>query len=173
MIIKDLILKGKDKRYAESLRKLIIRSGPPTGKTTAGSRVVRTSLNAYSILERQGRLPIRFGWFYGESPFFDPPGFYRRWPDISGIGSKNLWNIGVGDELTDSPATGLCTTLTPINPELRERFRLYRMDPCFFNQSGLSGSSEGPDSIRKRGRVSCRWRQIDRSCTGDYRRDPE
>ncbi|MDA2935109.1 amidohydrolase family protein, partial [Acidobacteria bacterium AH-259-D05] len=131
VVVKDLILKGTDKRYAESLRKLIIRSGPPTGKTTAGSRVVRTSLNAYSILERQGRLPIRFGWFYGESPFFDPPGFYRRWPDISGIGSKYLWNIGVGDELTDSPATGLCTTLTPINPELRERWRRSNLDPCF------------------------------------------
>ena len=139
VIVKDLILKGTDKRYAESLRKLIIRSGPPSGKTVAGSRVVKTSLNAYSILERQGRLPIRFGWFYGESPFFDPPGFYRRWPDISGIGSKYLWNIGVGDELTDSPATGLCTTLTPINPELRERFRLYKMDPCFLTNPIFRG----------------------------------
>ena len=131
VVVKDLMLKGTDKRYAESLRKLIIRSGPPSGKTTAGSRVVRTSLNAYSILDRQGRLPIRFGWFYGESPFFDPPGFYRRWPDISGIGSNHLWNIGVGDELTDSPATGLCTTLTPINPALRERWRRSNLDPCF------------------------------------------
>ena len=36
VIIKDLILKGKDKRYAESLRKLIIREWATNGKNHGG-----------------------------------------------------------------------------------------------------------------------------------------
>ncbi len=52
---------------------------------------------------------IRFGWFYSTSPFFDPEGFERRFPDLPGIGRKYLWNIGVGDKLRlDESASGFC-----------------------------------------------------------------
>lgn len=137
VVVKDLVLKGRDEDYARSLKKYLMETVPPSGITTSGSRVVRTPLNAFAILDRKGELPLRFGWFYGESPYFDPEGFYKRFPNIAGIGSKYLWNIGVGEELTDSPATGLCTTAPIKNLELQERFKKAHIDTCFLNNPAM------------------------------------
>ncbi|MBI4456044.1 MAG: amidohydrolase family protein [Acidobacteria bacterium] len=133
VVIKDVVLKGRDEDYARSLKRYLIENVPPSGITSTGSRIVRTPLNAFAILDRKGELPVRFGWFYGESAYFDPPGFYKRFPNLAGNGSKYFYNIGVGEELTDSPATGLCTTAPIKNPELEERFKKAHIDPCFLD----------------------------------------
>ncbi|MBI4456048.1 MAG: amidohydrolase family protein [Acidobacteria bacterium] len=132
-VVKDVVFKGREEDFAKSLKKFLISTTPSSGITTAGTIITRVPLNAFGILDRKGELPLRFGWLYGYAAYYDPDGFYKRFPDISGIGSKYLFNMGVGEELTDSPATGLCTTLPIENTELKERFGKMMLDTCFLN----------------------------------------
>ncbi|MBI4454294.1 MAG: amidohydrolase family protein [Acidobacteria bacterium] len=133
MILKDIILKGKDQEYAESLKKYLMNTVPATGVTTAASRVLRTPLNAYFLLDRRGEMPVRFGWLFSDGSYYNPEGFYKRFPNMAGVGSKYLWNVGVGEEVVDSPSTGLCTTAPIINRELKERFEKSGVDTCFLH----------------------------------------
>ena len=130
-VIHDVILKGREEEYSRSLRKFLLSRTPKAGVTTAGTILTRMQINAFAILDRKGELPVRFGWLSGYTAFFEPEGFYRRFPDISGIGSKFFYNLGVGEELTDSPATGLCTDVPIKTRELTERFRKSQLDTCF------------------------------------------
>ncbi len=136
-VIKDVILKGREEDFARSLKKYLLSRTPKSGITTSGSIVTRVPMNAFAILDRKGELPLRFGWLYGYSAYFEPEGFFKRFPDISGIGSKYLFNMGVGEELTDSPATGLCTTLPIKSQELKERSRRSMLDNCFLSNKHM------------------------------------
>ena len=97
------------------------------------SSVARTVINALVILDRAGEMPIRYGWFYGDGSFYNPEGFFKRFPEISGVGSAYLWNLGVGEEVIDSPSTGLCTPARVINPVLADRFARSGVDNCRIN----------------------------------------
>jgi predicted amidohydrolase YtcJ len=133
LIIKDILLAGREEQYAKSLKSLIIATALPAGVTTVGTRILRTPLNAAFILDRRKEMPIRFGWLFSDGSYFNPEGFYKRFPDMSGLGSSYLWNIGVGEEVTDSPSTVLCTTVPIINAEFRARIEKAGIDPCFLN----------------------------------------
>jgi predicted amidohydrolase YtcJ len=133
IVIKDILLKGRDKDYAKSIKKLLIAISLPKGVTTIGTRILRTPLNALFILDRRGEMPMRYGWFFSDGSYYNPEGFYKRFPEMSGVGSDYLWNIGVGEEVTDSPSTGLCTTIPTINPEFKARLEKARIDPCFLH----------------------------------------
>ena len=132
-VVKDVALKGRDEDYAKSMKKYLIQTIPKTGITTAGTIITRVPLNAMGILDRKGELPLRFGWIYGYAAYYDPDGFYKRLPDLSGLGSKYLFNMGVGEELTDSPATGLCTTLPAQDPAMKDRLTKINLDTCFLS----------------------------------------
>jgi len=136
-VVKDVVLNGREKDFAKSLKKYLLQTTPQTGITTSGSIITRVPLNAFAILDRKGELPLRFGWLYGYAAYFDPEGFYKRFPDLSGIGSKYLFQMGIGEELTDSPATGLCTTLPINSPALKERFRQSALDTCFLSNKAM------------------------------------
>ena len=133
IVVKDILLKGREKDYAPSIKKLLIANALSKGITTVGTRILRTPLNALFILDRKGEMPLRFGWFFSDGSFYNPEGFYKRFPNMAGVGSKYLWNLGVGEEVTDSPSTALCTTFPIINPEFKARLERARVDPCFLN----------------------------------------
>ncbi len=130
MVVKDIILKGRDKDYAKSMKKMLIDRALPLGITAVGTRILRTPLNALFILDRQGEMPIRFGWFFSDGSYYNPVGFYKRFPNFAGVGNKYLWSIGNGEELTESPTTGPCTTLPIINPVLVEHYRKANLELC-------------------------------------------
>ena len=133
MVVKDIILKGREEDYAISYKKYLISRAPPLGITAVGTRILRTPLNALFILDRQGEMPIRFGWFFSDGSYYNPEGFYKRFPNFAGVGNKYLWSIGNGEELTESPTTGPCTTLPLINPALIEHYRKANMQLCRLN----------------------------------------
>ena len=120
IIVKDILLKGRDKEYAESIKHYLIDAAPHYGITTVGTRILRTPLNALFILDQKEEMPIRFGWFFSDGAYYNPAGFYKRFPNFVGVGSKYVWSLGNGEEVVESPTTGLCTTLPIINPALRE-----------------------------------------------------
>ncbi|MBI4454345.1 MAG: amidohydrolase family protein [Acidobacteria bacterium] len=133
LVTQDVILKGKEERYAESLKKMLIRL-LRDGTTAGGSWAMRTALNAYMTLDRKGEMPWRFAWIFCDGSYYNGEGFYRRFPDFSlGGGSRYLWSFGNGEEVVDSPSTGLCTTVPIINRELKERFEKSGVDTCFLN----------------------------------------
>ncbi|MBI4454305.1 MAG: amidohydrolase family protein [Acidobacteria bacterium] len=133
LVVKDIILKRRDKEYAESWRKLIISTLATQGITTVGTRIPRTPLNALVLVDRKGEMPIRFAWFFSDGSYYNPEGFYKRFPNLAGAGSRYLWNLGQGEELTESPTTGPCTTLPLRNKELKERDEKAGIDLCFLN----------------------------------------
>ena len=130
IIVKDILLKGRDKEYAESIKHYLINAAPPRGITTVGTRILRTPLNALFILDKKDEMPLRFGWFFSDGSYYNPAGFYKRFPNFVGVGSKYVWGLGNGEEVVESPTTGLCTTLPIINPALREHYRKAGIELC-------------------------------------------
>lgn len=133
MVMFDIILQGREKDFAQSLKKLIISQAPARGITTIGDKVTRTALQSLFMLDRNGEMPVRFGWFIGYGSYYYPEGFYQRFPDMVGVGSRYVWNIGVGEELTESPTTGLCSTLPLRNMELKELLETANIDVCYLH----------------------------------------
>ncbi|MBI4456675.1 MAG: amidohydrolase family protein [Acidobacteria bacterium] len=131
LVIKDIILQGKEAEYAESIKKLIIATELPFGITAVATRIMRVPLQALHILDAKGEMPYRFGWLYSDGSFYNGEGFYRRLPNTAGVGSKYLWSAGVQEEVVDSPSTGLCTTLPSKNAALTERLKRAGINTCF------------------------------------------
>ena len=137
LVIKDIILQGREQEYAESIKKLIIESQLSVGVTTVGTRIMRVPLQAYKILDAKGEMPYRFGWLFSDGSFYNGEGFYRRMPDMAGVGSKYFWSIGVQEEVVDSPSTGLCTTMPSSNIKLTERLSKAGIDTCFLRDDPI------------------------------------
>ncbi|MBI4456642.1 MAG: amidohydrolase family protein [Acidobacteria bacterium] len=131
VIVKDILLAGREETYAKSLKQLLMTSALPGGITTLGTRVLRTPLNSLFMLDRKGEMPMRFGWLFSDGSYYNPEGFYKRFPNMAGVGTKYLWSIGVGEEVTDSPSTALCTTMPIINAEFKGRLEKAGINPCF------------------------------------------
>ncbi|MBI4456061.1 MAG: amidohydrolase family protein [Acidobacteria bacterium] len=133
LITKDILLKRKEKEYSSSIKKLLMGESSPKGITTLGTRITRTPLNSLFLLDQRGEMPVRFGWLFSDGSFYNGDGFYKRFPNFAGVGTKYLWGLGSGEEVTDSPSTALCTTLPIINRELKERLAKAKIDPCFLH----------------------------------------
>ncbi|MBI4456673.1 MAG: amidohydrolase family protein [Acidobacteria bacterium] len=131
LVIKDVILQGKEAEYAESIKKLIIETELPLGITTVATRIMRVPLQALLILDAKGEMPYRHGWLFSDGSFYNGDGFYRRMPNTAGVGSKYLWSAGVQEEVIDSPSTGLCTTVPSKNAVLTERHKRAGINTCF------------------------------------------
>ncbi|MBI4456674.1 MAG: amidohydrolase family protein [Acidobacteria bacterium] len=131
LVIKDIILQGKEAEYAESIKKLIIATELPYGVTTVATRIMRVPLQALHILDAKGEMPYRHGWLFSDGSFYNGDGFYRRMPNTAGVGSKYLWSAGVQEEVVDSPSTGLCTTMPSKNAALTERHKRSGINTCF------------------------------------------
>src|SRR6185503_9039622 len=106
------------KDYAVSFKNYLMQTVLPDGIVAAGTRIPRVPLNALALLDKKGEMPLRFAWIFSDGSMFNPPGFYRRFPDLRGWGTKYLWELGNGEELTESPTTGPCNSVPWINQDL-------------------------------------------------------
>ncbi len=133
-----IVLKGKTREVAalqtEEMREIV-----KYGITTIGSHgeVNVEVFNALSMMDREGTMPLRFGWHH-ESGFFgkDPAEFYRLLGNTAGQGSNYLWNVGVGWEVWDS--FGDCLSARPktdIPLRIYRRLFLAPAGPCIPSES--------------------------------------
>ena len=77
--------------------------------------------DAFRLLERQDRMPIRFGYshYYGFEVTPEPEVFYRGFGDMAGLGSDYFWNVGTGLSAVDGNYPQMCTSLdVPSNKEI-------------------------------------------------------
>ncbi len=79
-------------------------------------------LNAYQILIKENRMPIRYAYthYFGFQGNPDPSSFYMRLGDMSGLGNDYFWSAGVGLGNLDSGPPMICSTMEG-PPELKER----------------------------------------------------
>lgn len=85
------------------------------GITTYVSRIMGLRfLDAFNILDRQKRMPIRYaythwaGFGYGNA---DSADFYSRYGDYSGMGDDFMWSTGVGLGAIDSGPPMFCSSM--------------------------------------------------------------
>jgi predicted amidohydrolase YtcJ len=84
------------------------------GFTTFSSHIVGLRIfDAYRKLDREGRMPIRFGFAhrYGQQVEPDPAGFFMRLGDLAGLGTDYFWNVGPTMGGLDSGPPSICTTM--------------------------------------------------------------
>lgn len=85
------------------------------GITTYVSHIMgQRFLDAFNLLVRQDRMPIRFGynhWFGFAFGYADSEIFYRRVGDMDGMGTDYFWNNGVGLGAIDSGPPRFCSTM--------------------------------------------------------------
>ena len=84
------------------------------GFTSFSSHIVGLRLfDAYRMLDRQSRLPLRFAFAhrYGQQVEPDPAGFFMRMGDMAGLGTDYFWNVGPTMGGLDSGPPSICTTM--------------------------------------------------------------
>ncbi|MCZ6490641.1 MAG: amidohydrolase family protein, partial [Acidobacteria bacterium] len=116
-----------DRYFASRIPELaaIIQDGlehqAAVGFTTFSSHIVGLrNFDAYRMLEREGRLPIRFAFAhrYGQQVEPDPAGFFMRLGDLAGMGTDYFWNVGPTLGGLDSGPPSICTSM-----EAPEKFK--------------------------------------------------
>jgi hypothetical protein len=71
-------------------------------------------LDAFNLLDRQNRMPIRFAYthYFGfQAGYQEAANFYRRMGDMAGMGSDFLWQSAVGLGSIDSGPPRFCSTM--------------------------------------------------------------
>jgi len=85
------------------------------GITTYTSHIMGLRfLDAFNLLARQKRMPIRFAythWFGFQAGYPDSANFYRRMGDMAGMGNDYLWMAAVGLGSIDSGPPRICSTM--------------------------------------------------------------
>ena len=103
------------------------------GFTGYSSHIVgRPLLDAFNILSRQGRMPVRFGWAHRfcQAMVVDIPLCFSRLGDMAGMGDKYLWNVGVTLGALDLDVPVACTSMDAIDP------RIKAMEQCWAEPGG-------------------------------------
>ena len=88
------------------------------GFTTYSSHIMGIqNFDAYMLLYRENRMPIRFGFthYTGFAVNDDPVAFYRRLGDMRGLGNDYFWFVGVGLGFIDHGPPLFCTNMVPEN----------------------------------------------------------
>ncbi|MCZ6488933.1 MAG: amidohydrolase family protein [Acidobacteria bacterium] len=85
------------------------------GITTYNSHIMGLRfLDAFNVLARQNRMPIRFAythWFGFQAGYQEAENFYRRMGDMAGMGNDYLWQTAVGLGSIDSGPPRICSTM--------------------------------------------------------------
>ena len=84
------------------------------GITTFASHMMGLQyLNAYQILIREDRMPIRYAYthYFGFQNNPEPAAFYMRLGDMAGLGTDYFWSAGVGLGNIDSGPPMFCSTM--------------------------------------------------------------
>jgi predicted amidohydrolase YtcJ len=100
-LLADIVRDGMEKQAA-------------VGITAFSSHIMGTKyIDAIMKLNREGRMPIRFGYTHydGFQANPDPASFYRRMGDLAGLGNDYFWHAAVGLGSVDSGPPRICTTM--------------------------------------------------------------
>ena len=85
------------------------------GVTTFSSHIMGLRfLDAFNMLVRQKRMPIRFAythWFGFQAGYSETTNFYRRMGDMAGMGDDYMWQAAVGLGSVDSGPPRFCSTM--------------------------------------------------------------
>ncbi len=85
------------------------------GVTTFSSHIMGLRfLDAFNMLVRQNRMPIRFAythWFGFQAGYSETANFYRRMGDMAGMGDDYMWMTAVGLGSVDSGPPRFCSTM--------------------------------------------------------------
>ena len=85
------------------------------GITTYVSHIMgQRFLDAFNLLTRQKRMPIRFGythWYGFAAGYAEAANFYRRMGDMAGMGDPYFWQAAVGLGSIDSGPPRFCSTM--------------------------------------------------------------
>ena len=103
------------------------------GFTGYSSHIVGLPIHdAFMILAREGRMPVRFGWAHRacQNMVVDIPTCFSRLGDMAGMGDKYFWNVGVTLGALDLDVPVACTTMEAIDP------RFKAMEQCWAEPGG-------------------------------------
>jgi len=103
------------------------------GFTGYSSHIVGLPIHdAFMLLAREGRMPVRFGWAHRacQNMVVDIPTCFSRLGDMAGMGDKYFWNVGVTLGALDLDVPVACTTMEAIDP------RFKAMEQCWAEPGG-------------------------------------
>ena len=103
------------------------------GFTGYSSHIVGLPIHdAFNILAREGRMPVRFGWAHRacQNVVVDIPTCFSRLGDMAGMGDDYFWNVGVTLGALDLDVPVACTTMDAIDPRIKE------MEQCWAEPGG-------------------------------------
>jgi len=103
------------------------------GFTGYSSHIVGLPIqDAFNVLAREGRMPVRFGWAHRacQTMVVDIPLCFARLGDMAGMGDKYFWNIGVTLGALDLDVPVACTSMDAIDP------RIKAMEQCWAEPDG-------------------------------------
>ncbi len=112
-VIVDSYLNGRPDMLAEIIVK-DLEKWAAGGVTAFASHIMGfENFDAYMLLRRQNRMPIRFGYSHFAGLMVNPysASFYKRLGDMAGFGDEWLWQIGVGAGSIDSGPPAICTSI--------------------------------------------------------------
>ena len=143
----DIILKGRIQAIADIIKKEMESCLIPYGITTVVGHIESPeTLRAISWLDRQGQMPVRWGWVHriGYSLAKDPVEFAWLLGDTRGQGSDFFWNIGAGEESWEDRRSYSCTQAKPLHPD-QERFNF---PPCPDDPSKIGHDAKGYRALK-------------------------
>ncbi|MBI2822798.1 MAG: amidohydrolase family protein [Acidobacteria bacterium] len=119
----DLIMNGKKAILADTYYKLMLdlaKFGITTWSSTLQPLQAR---EVFAELNRQGKMSTRLAYTHasGFQSFADAVGFYERLGAIQGFGTDYMWLIGASPANNDGSYPNICTSITSVPKEIKER----------------------------------------------------
>ena len=113
MMQSDEYFKARVPELAQALEEgLLEKTG--RGVTTYASHLMgERFIDAFRLLEREGRSPVRMAFYHWEglaAGFPDSAMFYRKMGDFAGMGGDYFWNVGVSLGAIDSIMPRTCSS---------------------------------------------------------------
>ena len=113
MMQSDEYYKARVPELAQALEEgLLEKTG--RGVTTYASHLMgERFIDAFRLLEREGRSPVRMAFYHWEglaAGFPDSAMFYRKMGDFAGMGGDYFWNVGVSLGAIDSIMPRTCSS---------------------------------------------------------------
>jgi predicted amidohydrolase YtcJ len=112
MMQNDEYFKSRVPELAQALQEGLIAK-TATGVTTYTSHLMgERFIDAFKLLEREGRSPVRMAFYHWEglaAGFPDTALFYRKMGDIAGMGGDYFWNVGVSLGAVDAIMPRTCS----------------------------------------------------------------
>jgi predicted amidohydrolase YtcJ len=133
----DLMLDGKKSLLKDSYQKAF-NDLAKFGITTWSSSIQPLqTFEALSELDREGKMPVRFGYTHGQgfTSFPNAAGFYERLGAIQGHGTDYFWTVGASPGNIDGSYPNVCTSIQA-RGNIKEREQCFA-GPQEFKRDGI------------------------------------